>query len=351
MSYEIFDDLSNVSSKYSGLILTEEQKLKALSDIGLDDPSINLLALYSLLKKKNSAISESLFQTWLTDLKSVLNLSSKEVVVDPEVSSGIYYDNKNKKPKTIKSALNDINVRIKDLENSVLDEESADLIKARIGAELFEDKNIIVSEETINERIKKLEMAVRQLTSDIFNTDGNIGDEQNQSIYRLSTDRQTQTLTIMDLINKLYEIHGGGRLPSHENIREEIYLNATNSKIDIFPGDNVFLFLNNNEKFDSHMDQNTRWSYRTPATITNLLASISRNTLNGTSYISVYINGIEQPKKVSIGPNALGSFDMSEMGISIQFLDSIAIKVTAESANSGVMTLDNTGLTVIKGPQ
>lgn len=350
MPFNLLSEIQNTNSGYKGVTLTEEQKKKALEDIGLDDPAINLLAIYALVKKKNTALSDSLFKTWVEGLKDNLNLLSEDIVVDSTAKSGILFDEKQNKPKTLRVLINDILSRVSKAEENLSDKENINLIKSRIGAELFVDSNLITSSETINDRLKRLEMSIKQLSSDIFNTDGKIGDEQNQAIYRMTTDRQTQNLTIMDLINRLYNIHGGGRLPSHSNIQEEVYLNITTSKVEILPGESVFLFLNNNEKYTSHNSQNTRWSYRVNGTISNMLAYVSKNTLNGTSYISVYVNGIEQPKKVSIGPNALGSFDMAEMGISVQFLDSIAIKVTAESANSGTMVIDNTGLTVLKGP-
>ena len=77
---------------------------------------------------------------------------------------------------------------------------------------------------------------------------------------------------------------------------------------------------------------------------------VSSNTLNGTTFIRFYINGSEVGKGISIGPNAQGSFDMSEMGISVNFMDRIAIRISTDSATSGEISIDNSAITLIKGP-
>jgi hypothetical protein len=41
---------------------------------------------------------------------------------------------------------------------------------------------------------------------------------------------------------------------------------------------------------------------------------------------------------------------MSEMGISVNFMDRIAIRISTDSATSGEISIDNSAITLIKGP-
>lgn len=351
--FTVLKDLNELPKnprKYTKDQLTHEQTLKALADIGLDDPSLNILALYSLTKGKYTTLSDTLFKDWISGFKDIQAYEANEIAFDKSATSGSYFDKVLNRPKTVRQVIEDNNQRLTKLEKSFDSKDAIDLIKARIGSELFESDVIATNEKTINERIRHLEASIKQLAADIFNVDAKRGDKQNSALYNFNTDSQTVNLSVMDIINRLLRVHGGNYTPTHSYINEEVVMDFSTSKITIGPKETVYIFPNNNNKHQSHTDQVSTWKYRVASSISNLMAHISKNSLNGTAFISVYLNGVEQPKKISIGPNALGSYDITEMGTSVKFMDRLAIKITTESASQGELQIDNTALTLLKGP-
>lgn len=348
--------LKNVASsakpyKYSQDQLTEEQINKAVEDIGLDDSKLNLVALYALSRGKYVSLGDALFDNWMYELKKLQKYSGLEIPLDSSATSGLYYNNSSSTPKTIKETMDDANDRILKLEESTNNTSQIETIKSKIGVDLFEDAALTGVEKTISQRLTAIESSIKQLAADIFNKDSKRGDKQNEALYNLRTDRQTVDATIVDTLEKILKIHGGTNNPTHSYINEEVVMDFSSSKITINPKETVFIFPNNNNKHQSHADQVSTWKYRVSATISNLMAHISRNDLNGSATVSLYINGAEQPKKISIGPNALGSYDITEMGTSVKFMDRLAIKITTESASQGSIDIDSTALTIIKGPK
>ena len=278
------------------------------------------------------------------------DFSGKDIYVSPDVKSGPLYNVTTGKPKTIEEVISEILYRVSNLEKESDVKKQIEDIKNIIGPDLFVDLEKTLSSKSIDNRISDNLSYIKQIASDVFNKNSKIGNELINTVYSLKSDRQTVQLSVMDIISRILDVHGGTYSPSHTHIYQEEVIDFTTQRIKIGAKEAHFIFPNNNELFSSYEDQTSTWKYRVAAVVTNIMMHVSSNTLNGTTFIRFYINGSEVGKGISIGPNAQGSFDMSEMGISVNFMDRIAIRISTDSATSGEISIDNSAITLIKGP-
>lgn len=275
------------SRKFTKDMLTPEQQQKALADLGLDDLNANVLALYALLQGKNQSMADALFKKWVQDLKDALLISGSDVVVDRTATE----------QKTVKSTVESLYTEIKELKEGLGTKSEIKEIKDVVGQRIFESGTLVSDSTSLLGRIETLENSVKQLAADVFNSNPSIGDAQSMALYNFTGDKQTVSLTIVDRIKRLIDIHGGTYTPVHSHIKEELVIDFNTAKIEFNFGDISYIFPHNNNKEASHLDQVYTYKYKQSSKVNSLSFYVSKNTLNATSYVSLYINGVEQNKK------------------------------------------------------
>ena len=309
--------------------LTDEQLRKLIGDLTLGNPETNILALYALAKDKSSALADDLFKKWLKDLVAAMKISGNDI-------SGV-------DSKTILENITGLKSLIDDLSRRI---ETPDVrrLKEFVG---YTDS---YSGKSIHDRLAAIETNMSQIAADVFNSGKRRGDEQDPASYVLSGGRQTYDISIVDMLAKLFSVHGGDNGPTHNNVNEEVIMSYNRAPIRIGHGEFGYIFPSDDTKHTSHTEQTSMYISGRPGTITNMVLMVSSNSLDKATRVSVFVNGVEAKKKTSIMPGAQGVIDASGLGIPVKMGDRVSIKISSESATTGNIDIDTSALVIIKGP-
>lgn len=146
-------------------------------------------------------------------------LDAKNLVVDKTVESGQFYNTTDSRPHTIYELLSKVFLAIDtSLATSSVATEMAS-VKAKMGLNLFSSSELS-AEGSLDDKVNKVELSLRQMAADIFNINADIGDPLGDDYALNEADEQSRSESLMDLLLKLAEIHGTIDSPTHTSVFE-----------------------------------------------------------------------------------------------------------------------------------
>lgn len=274
-------------------------------------------------------------------------VNGKTLLIDPDAASGILFSKKHGRPKTVEEGMTEMLSLTLDHDNKTLVQEIVS-IKDRIGQNLFENKPVLSEQPSLDQRLANIEAAIEQIAADIYNQNSKVGAPLNKTLYNFNgNSTQTNTHTIMDLIRTLLDVHGGTYTPTHKHIEIETVMDAITSPKSIPHG--VSKYVASDTMYDTYDQLYDFYKYKIDSTIDTILLAVMENTLSVTSFCSIYINGIEQPRRVSIAPRATGVYELTHLNIPLRYKDRVCLKIDTTGSNIGDMSLGSAGLIITRG--
>lgn len=274
-------------------------------------------------------------------------ITGKYIVADKDITSGYLFNYIENRPKTIYEALSDITKYIDgpltgDTVNDVIL-----LLKNRIGASLFATSEMYAEGATLDGRVALLSSQVKQIAADVFNAGKPIASELDETIYPVgaSVGTQTKSLPIVDQLTKLFNAHGGLSKVNHA------HLNRVHTLSSVIPASEFVEFGTsvNFVPFNGIQIQGTVPSFAIPleneAYIKRIVIKVAGNSINTSSQVSLFINGIE--KSVTIIAAGVNSTVISDnLNIKVNDLDEVYFNVDTTNASSGGIHIANITISI-----
>ncbi len=277
----------------------------------------------------------------------VYGLTGDYIVVNKNATSGPLFNTIENRPKTINEAISDISEYIE----GPIDSESVNdlflLVKNRIGSNLFLTDNMFIDTQTLDGRVSLLANQVKQIASDVFNAGKLLTSELDENIYPIgaSTGTQTRSKPLIDMIDKLYAIHGGLSQSNHKHLDRKFLLSSCIEYSNFVPNNTSVNFVPFNGKQIVGLIPSFAVPLSNIAYIDRMIVKIGSNNLNASTKITLFVNGVSKHElTVPLGVN---SIKISEnINIKLNDLDEVYFNVDTTDTSSGGIHIANITISI-----